>query len=75
MMNARAPLELFDPGDHLLGLVRERPSNILLFEGVILITQAEIEKNASTRDVSNSISVHKNATRICDGAAEACPQA
>eukprot|EP01046_Picozoa_sp_COSAG06_P076270 COSAG06_NODE_24255_length_668_cov_0.984183_2_plen_27_part_01 len=27
-MDARAPLELFDPGDHLLGLVRERPSNI-----------------------------------------------
>jgi len=50
MMNARAPLELFDPGDHLLGLVRERPSNILLFEGVILITQAEIEeKHIDTR--------------------------
>jgi hypothetical protein len=73
MMNARAPLELFDPGDHLLGLVRERPSNILLFEGVILITQAEIEEKHIDTRRQRSISAHKSA--FCDGAAEACLQA
>jgi hypothetical protein len=67
MMNARAPLELFDPGDHLLGLVRERPSNILLFEGVILLTQAEIEeKHIDTRrQPAFNLSSQKRFLRRC----------